>query len=542
MRKDKTKYVKKGMLLSDNSENEIIADGRKLLEENGFSKEDIEYYADRMIAVLDDYTERFGANTEIEYTARKRFGRLETTVLIPGDNYDPFENGNDSKRRKIEKTLSLNMDSQEACINHSYRSGNNVITGSVSTTRKKELFIKDPVIWAIILGVIVGIICLNLPENANQFVIEDVLDPINSILLKVLSGVMGPVIFISLVTSITALKSVNDLTNLGFKIFKRFILIILLFILVSIGVTLIFTNNSGGRGIDFSPNQIVSMLLDIIPINIVSPFLNNNTPQLVVLAFVAGVALLLLGDRVKDLNNILHQVNDWIMNIMKLVNKILPLIPFFSIAILIGKGNASVLVDGWKFIAASYIIFTLCIVFKMVKFRVVTKMSPMDVLKKSKPAILTALSTSSTAAPLGQIYDISKNELHIKPEFSSFWVPMCSAMLALKTTVNVVVATIMMTEILGLSITLSFLFVLVLLTVEMSLASPGTTGSWVIAFEAFSMPTSYVGLFATYRVFTVNYATGAVIAFNMLEQVEAAYKMDALDVDPDPGTMAEQNA
>ena len=119
---------------------------------------------------------------------------------------------------------------------------------------------------------------------------------------------------------------------------------------------------------------------------------------------------------------------------------------------------------------------------------------------------------------------------------------MGSALLALKTTVNVVVATIMMTEILGLSITLSFLFVLVLLTTEMSLASPGTTGSWVIAFEAFSMPTSYVGLFTTYRVFTVNYATGAVIAYQMLEQVEAAYKMDAIDTGADSDTVAVQEA
>ena len=71
--------------------------------------------------------------------------------------------------------------------------------------------------------------------------------------------------------------------------------------------------------------------------------------------------------------------------------------------------------------------------------------------------------------------------------------------------------------------------VLVILTVEMSLASPGTVGSWVIAFEAFSMPTDSVGLFTAYRILTINYATAVLFAYGALEQVEVAYKMDAIE-------------
>lgn len=61
-----------------------------------------------------------------------------------------------------------------------------------------------------------------------------------SVLLKVMAGIMGPVIFFSLLSSIISLDNVNDLTNMGFKILKRFVQIILFFILISIGVSLIF--------------------------------------------------------------------------------------------------------------------------------------------------------------------------------------------------------------------------------------------------------------------------------------------------------------
>ena len=53
----------------------------------------------------------------------------------------------------------------------------------------------------------------------------------------------------------------------------------------------------------------------------------------------------------------------------------------------------------------------------------------------------------------------------------------------------------------------------------------------MIAFEAFSMPTDSVGLFTTYRILTINYETAAVMAYNMFELVESAYKMNAINTE-----------
>ncbi len=46
------------------------------------------------------------------------------------------------------------------------------------------------------------------------------------------------------------------------------------------------------------------------------------------------------------------------------------------------------------------------------------------------------------------------------------------------------------------------------------------------------MPTDYVGLFSTYRLFTKNYSTAVVSGYNMCELLEMAYKMDEIQ-DPD---------
>jgi hypothetical protein len=66
-------------------------------------------------------------------------------------------------------------------------------------------------------------------------------------------------------------------------------------------------------------------------------------------------------------------------------------------------------------------------------------------------------------------------------------------------------------------------------TLELSMASPGTTSAWAIMFETLSMPTSYVGLFTVYRMLTNNYCAACTEAYYMFEEVEAAYKLDGIE-------------
>lgn len=170
----------------------------------------------------------------------------------------------------------------------------------------------------------------------------------------------------------------------------------------------------------FSPQQLIALILDIIPTNPFRSFLENKTPQLVVLGFLLGSALLVLGDGVVELKEILIQINKWLMSAMKIVLLIVPVIPFFSIFTSVAKGNASEMLDGWKFIAASYVVYTICTVFKVVKTSAITGIKIPELWRKIKPAAKLASTTGSTAAPLKIVYEMSEKDFNIKPEFTSF--------------------------------------------------------------------------------------------------------------------------
>ncbi len=522
-------YKKESVLLGDNTANPIVKDSIAMLSDAGFSDEYIVQFTDQAISVLDDYAALIGEGVKVEYVLARLLTVARLTVKIPGDAYDPFVSGSSAKQRKMWSMLSMNLNTEAASVSHDYVLGNNIITVSVPLTERRKALYKDPTVIAVILGIALGILFRHMPDAVNIFVIENLASPLMSIMLDILSGIMGPVIFISMTTSIIALESINDLTNLGFRIMGRFVAATLFMIAVSVAVSGFFFRSFGTGTVAFSPEQLVQMLLDVIPTNLFTPFVENNTPQLVILGLLLGSALLLLGDRVSELNELLLQVNEWMMSALKIVLMVIPVIPFLSIFISVAKGNEGEILEGWKFIAASIIAYTICTVVKVLKASAKTGIKVSEFWRKARPLVKMAFSTGSTSTPTKMVYDVSEKDFNIKPEFTAFWVPMASAMLSPKTTINVVIATFMVAELTGIAVTGSFILVLTLVTLELSLASPGTTSAWAIMFATLSMPTSYVGFFTVYRMFTNNFTNGCAEVYYIFEEVEAAYKLNAID-------------
>lgn len=515
-------------LQKDNSENIIVTDSVSRLKGAGFADSYIWHFTGSLVGILNDYAELIGEKTEVQYRLIKKFTKIELRIQIPGAQFDPFTSGSEAQKRMIEALTHINLNTELPDVSYKYQSGANVIFISVPLDRKKKKLYKDPMFLAVVFGVVVGLICLHLPESANSFIIDNVVSPLRSKILGAVSGIMGPVIFISITTSIVAMGSIDDLTHLGFRIVRRFAVIILFVIVLSMAVSALFINFIGTESLNIAAEQIVNIVLNIIPTNPITPFTENNTAQIVVLGFLMGSALLLLGEKVSELKKIITQVHQWIFRAMKIILKAIPVVPFLSLVSAIGSGNFSTLLNGWKFIAASYIVSTLCVVIKAVKTSAVTGVRIPDFLKRIKPVIRIAFSTGSDSAPVQAACEVSSEELNIKPEFSSLWVSMNSAMMSLKTTITLITSAMLAAEMCGVSITPSFILILVIVTFELSMASPGVINAMTTLFGILGISTDLVGIFIIYRVFTINYMTACTMTYNMFEELEAAHKLGGM--------------
>ena len=150
-------------------------------------------------------------------------------------------------------------------------------------------------------------------------------------------------------------------------------------------------------------------------------------------------------------------------------------------------------------------------------------------LHKLKPIFLTVFAAGSELVALRASYEDSKNKLGIREDFTSFWIPMNQALLAPASTISFALAPFMVAKLTETPVSLTFLLVLLVLLIELSLASPGLSAGWTIILSSLGMSAEYVGVFSAYSVFIKNAAAGFGISYRLLEEIEAACLMDKID-------------
>ena len=99
-----------------------------------------------------------------------------------------------------------------------------------------------------------------------------------SVVLRLMTGIMGPVIFLSLIVAINTLEGINELNQMGFKLLWRFVKVAIFCAIISIIVGILFFGGLAKGVADFEPRMIVDLLLSIIPTSLISPFVENNIP------------------------------------------------------------------------------------------------------------------------------------------------------------------------------------------------------------------------------------------------------------------------
>jgi hypothetical protein len=111
--------------------------------------------------------------------------------------------------------------------------------------------------------------------------------------------ITGPLIFTSVVSGICALEDVVTLGSIGLRVIFRFFVITVLLITFSMLVCFPFFPGLAGMSEGaFSIPKILHLLFELIPKDIVSPFVEGKTIQIIFLAALFGISILMLGNSV----------------------------------------------------------------------------------------------------------------------------------------------------------------------------------------------------------------------------------------------------
>ena len=404
-------------------------------------------------------------------------------------------------------------------------------------TKKDPQMILYITLSAIVLAVIIGLFMrLCLSETIYNGFCNNVLQPLKTIYMNLLSMIVGPVVFFSMITCMMQFSDMRSFGRIGGKTMGIYTFTSAIAAIAGIGIFYLIQPGTEGSFVSMitsqdTPNTAISFLdtiIDIFPSNIVGSFYENNVLQILLMGLFMGVAAKLIGEQGKVLQNFFEAMNDMFLEMVLLLAKLIPLITFCSVMILILTTGTDALISLLALIGTLLAGLVVMVFTYSIMIVLTAKVSPFPFLKRYIPTALNVFSLSSSSASMPLNMDFCKN-IGISQRVYSFTIPfgatinMDGAMRALMTGV------LFMAKTFGVTIDTSHIIMLIVSGMLLSMASPGVPGGSLVACTVLlkqmgvpmdCLPLVMVYLTVTDMICTVSNTTGDVAASVIVASTE----------------------
>ena len=270
---------------------------------------------------------------------------------------------------------------------------------------------------AIIVGAIIGII---FQEKAA------ILKPLGDIFLNLLLVIIVPLIFLTITTSITKMKTPKRLGKIMATIIGVFIVTSIIAVLIGFASTYFvkLVDTEDGESIkqalqyeeetteeDEEELTIAERTVNLLTVNDFTKLLSkDNIIALLIFSIMVGIAINMTGEKAKPVKDLLESANDAVGNIVKIIMYYAPIGLGSYFAALVGTLGASIAVGYLK----TFVIYTIvAIAFYFIIYTIYAWIAGgtkgiKRFWKNVLPSTLTALATCSSAASIPVNIECSK--------------------------------------------------------------------------------------------------------------------------------------
>ena len=480
--------------------------------------------------VMQNLRNHYGSEQEVTFIVKERFGRVSFIFQIAGEEYDPRLIAQSENEQDYFVADFLKKYSGSPLL-FKYNNGINTI----STVQKK----KKPVnpILKILIALVLGVLLSLLGLSFTQLIRDEftaILDALNSICLNLIVMSATLVVFFMVVTSITGFGSIETVKKSGSRLLKNYLLHYLLsVVLVAMYIFFVFdftvTAGSGSTGL---VSAIAETIASIFPGNYVTPFADCSFLQIIFLAVVVGIAILILGDRVRPVVDFFNAAETVSNQIMEWFCGLIPLFIFSKVPSLIWGGQlaeaAGMLIHIAGIVALLLIDFAVFYLWMCHK----RKVSPGKALGFVLPALLQGMLTASSTSTLGQIQDGIRG-LKVRESFNSFASAAGIIFVQMTGFICMYVTVFVLIMAAGIEVSVSLMVGLTLSSLLFSVAIPPVNGGvlaiTIIMATTFGVPESYMAILAPVMLIEDFFSTGFRCGSIVVHSVLAASQMDEIE-------------
>lgn len=465
-------------------------------------------------------------NAPVTFFAKKRMGKQVIEIRVEGKEIYP-----DNRLESFALSSQLLAQAGLTLV-QSYKKGENCIT--VYPPKKQKMGQMQKLLIAIVLAVFLGMLQRLLPEKAQSGILA-VTDPLFTMILNLLRTISSPMIFLAICWGIFNIGDLSAMEKIGKKVIIR---IITLTFLISVGITAcmlwLFPVELSAESTTMSGfSEIYQIVLDIVPSDMVSPFLNGNTLQIIFLGAAVGVALLILGDRVSATNAVIEQLNEVVQLLMEAIGSLIPLFVFLSLMGLMGSDFDSELTGIFKALAITFIGCPMVSLIFIISLSIRYKMSISVLIKKLLPTFLIGITTASSAAAFATNMETCEKKLGIPQTLSHFAIPLGQVIFKPGVVVGFSSVCLCMGENYGISITPAWIVTMIIVVGLLSMAAPPIPGGaltcYTVMFTQLGIPVEAVALAVAINSLIDFVMTANNLTCLQIEAVAVSGKLGMLD-------------
>jgi Na+/H+-dicarboxylate symporter len=351
---------------------------------------------------------------------------------------------------------------------------------------------------ALVLGIIAGIV---LGEDAS------VLTPLGDVLIRLLKFLILPLILFTLIVGVNQTR-VSKLGRMGGKMFLYYVLTSALAIIVGITVASLFDPGTGTtldtkETFEVPENPgITSVLLSIIPENIVTAFSEFNLLGIIFTALTFGIAISYLrsSDQFHEAGEQVYKLvdglNEATLVIMKAVLQYVPIGIFAIMANTVGSQGMDTLVSLGNMVLVLYAAIAVQIGLYIV-FMIFFKIRPGRFFSQARTPMITAFVTQSSSGTLPLTLNAAKN-LGLSKSLYGFSLPLGATINMDGAAIRIAVSAVFAANVIGEPLTISEMLVVVLIGTLASIGTAGVPGAGIVmiatVFAQLGLPMETVAL------------------------------------------------
>jgi Na+/H+-dicarboxylate symporter len=344
----------------------------------------------------------------------------------------------------------------------------------------------------ILLGLIAGIIAGSIAPDYAKMV-----KPIADVFLTLIRMTVVPVVFVSLVCGITALRNLSKMGSIAAKTLAIYFITMMIAAALSMFLAHLFHI---GEGLNLQVGETIQSvevptltqtLLNIFPDNPFKALAAGEVLPIIVFAIFFGIAINLSGDDGKPVAYLFQSLNHVVFRLILMVLTFAPYGVFLLIAYVTADNGLTTLQHLASLVGTIYLA---CIVIVLGLYSILLKifgLNPWHFLRKMLPVQLFAFSTTSSSASLPMSMDTAETHLGVSNSIASFILPLGITinMNGLATYLGAV--SIFAANAYGIELSLGQMVMVVLTTSLAAIGAAGVPGTGLIVM---SMVLSSVGL------------------------------------------------